>query len=316
MNGFGLCKKSVGNPSAATFLASSVYVTYEIMKCDVKTLSCGETARRNRMFKVEYHEADGAYNWLIRQIEVFRFDGAFHTEKFIPRPDLSMIFHFGYAPLIVEDKEEQLPPFFAAPIISKSLTMSCMGCMDSFVVVCKPTAFSRLFHIDMTAQQSGAVPLAYDRFHPLWVKLSQQSDTRVRIADFQHFIDTCTPQPYQPDAIDQLYDKIIRNGATQLLKEIMQDCPACNRTLERNFIRRTGVSPKRLMRIVRLNYLWTQINEHRAVSYQDLVFDGNYFDQAHFIKDFKSIIGEPPSYFFNRNLHITKLFSGRAEVEK
>jgi AraC-like DNA-binding protein len=43
------------------------------------------------------------------------------------------------------------------------------------------------------------------------------------------------------------------------------------------------------------------------------VFDGNYFDQAHFINDFKSITGETPSYFFNRNLQITKMFSGWGE---
>ena len=105
----------------------------------------------------------------------------------------------------------------------------------------------------------------------------------------------------------------MEKGTTTLLKDIVRECPACQRTLERNFIKRTGVTPKTLMRIVRLDYLWTKIKDENAIDYQELVFDGNYFDQAHFINDFKSIIGETPNYFFNRNLQITKMFSGRAE---
>lgn len=91
----------------------------------------------------------------------------------------------------------------------------------------------------------------------------------------------------------------------------MEECGVSCRTLQRKFIKRTGVTPKVLMRIVRLNYLWTKINNHYAVNYQDLVFEGNFFDQAHFINDFKSIVGETPNHFFNRNLNIVELFSGK-----
>jgi hypothetical protein len=41
-----------------------------------------------------------------------------------------------------------------------------------------------------------------------------------------------------------------------------------------------------------------------------MVFEGNYFDQSHFINDFKSIIGEKsPGDFFNRNLTVVKMFA-------
>ena len=78
-------------------------------------------------------------------------------------------------------------------------------------------------------------------------------------------------------------------------------------------LKEAGITPKKLLRLVRFDYLWTKINNEKTIDYQDLVFDGNYFDQAHFINDFKSITGETPSYFFNRNLQITKMFSGRGE---
>ncbi len=155
--------------------------------------------------------------------------------------------------------------------------------------------------------------MPYTIFQPLWNVLSQLKTTDERINHFTNFINSFQQTPYIPDVIDVFYEKIIKKSPTTLLKDIIQECAACQRTLERYFVKRTGVTPKTLMRIVRLDYLWTKIKDEKAINYQDLVFDGNYFDQAHFIKDFKSIIGETPSYFFNRNLQITKMFSGRAE---
>lgn len=98
---------------------------------------------------------------------------------------------------------------------------------------------------------------------------------------------------------------------SQPLSEIFESLCINERTLQRHFIKRVGVGPKLLARIVRVNYLWDQIERDGLNDYQDLVFLGNYYDQTHFIKDFKNIIGETPSSFFNRNLGLVKLLSGK-----
>lgn len=265
------------------------------------------------MFQVEQYDTKNTQSWLIRQFEFFQFDDSFIAEKFIPRPDISIIFHFKDTPLILDDTKIRLEPFFAAPIISKSLVLNFHGTMDSFVVICKPTVFSRIFAIDLSPLKKRSINLPDSLFYPLWLELSETRDASERIGLFTSFINSFHKSPYSPDAVDLLYDKIIERGSTTLLKDIIADCPGSQRTLERNFIKRTGVSPKTLMRIVRIDYLWTKIKNENAIDYQELVFKGNYFDQAHFINDFKSIIGEAPSYFFNRNLNIVKMFSGRVE---
>ena len=265
------------------------------------------------MLGVKFYRNNESNDWLVRQFEVFNFNESFLAEKFIPRPDISIVFHFKDRPLILGETNIQLEPFFAAPIIPKSITLNFIGTMDTFIIICKPTVFTRVFSIDLTPIPKRSIDLPHAVFQPLWEELSQIKTTEERIDHFTKFVNSFQQTHYQPDAIDVFYDKIIEKGTTTLLKEIVKDFPACQRTLERNFIKRTGVSPKTLMRIVRLDYLWTKIKDENAIDYQDLVFDGNYFDQAHFINDFKSIIGETPNYFFNRNLLITKMFSGRAE---
>lgn len=264
------------------------------------------------MLGVNFFRNNENNEWLVRQFEIF-FSESFLAEKFIPRPDISIVFHFKDCPLILGKTNIQLEPFFAAPIIPKSIVLNFQGTMDTFIVICKPTVFSHVFGIDLTPIPKQSIDLPCAIFQPLWNELSQLRTTEERINHFTDFINSFQHTPYQPDAIDIFYNKITEKGTTVLLKEIVRECPASQRTLERYFIKRTGVTPKTLMRIVRLDYLWTKIKDEKAIDYQDLIFDGNYFDQAHFINDFKSIIGETPNYFFNRNLQITKMFSGRAE---
>lgn len=265
------------------------------------------------MFDVEIFCHNIHNKWLVRQFETFHFSDTVIAEKFIPRPDISIVFHFRDIPLILGENTIQLEPFFAAPIIPQSIVLNFHGTMDTFIAICKPTVFSRIFGIDLSPVQKKSIDLPQHIFEPLWFELSKIKTTEKRIQHFSKFVNSIQETPYTPDAIDIFYDKIIEKGTTTLLKEIIKDCPACQRTLERNFIKRTGVSPKTLMRIVRLSYLWNKLKDENAIDYQDMVFEGNYFDQSHFINDFKSIIGETPGDFFNRNLTVVKMFAGQLE---
>ncbi len=263
------------------------------------------------MLNVELFGNNKDNEWLIRQFEAYRFTGSAVTDKFIPRADISIIFHFKDCPLIAGEIPLELAPFFAAPIIPKTITLQFRGNMDTFAVTCKATVFSRLFELDMSPVSQRSINLPQHIFLPVWKAMANLNTTNERIAYFSRFINAVQQTPYCPDATDVLYEKILEKSITYPLKEIMQECFASKSTLLRKFVKRTGVSPKTLARIVRLDYLWTKIRDEEATDYRDLVFDGNYFDQPHFINDFKAIVGETPGYFFNRNLNIVKIFSGK-----
>ncbi len=266
------------------------------------------------MFKVEhFNSTEGNHDWLIRQFEIFHFKEYSLEEKFIPRPDISLVFHFRDVPLIVDKVNIQLEPYFIAPIIPQSIVLKFHGEMDTFIVAFKPTVISRIFGLNLTPVAKRSISLPRNIFFPLWQTLSGMTTTEQRIGYFTDFIFSHQQTPYIPDEIDELYDKIVEKGTTTLLKDIMLEYSHCSRTLQRNFIKRTGVSPKTLMRIVRFDFLWSKIKQENAIDYQNLVFDGNYFDQSHLINDFKSIIGETPNYFFHRNLQVVKMFSGKSE---
>lgn len=67
------------------------------------------------------------------------------------------------------------------------------------------------------------------------------------------------------------------------------------RTLERQFLKILGLTPKKFIRLVRFQNAVEIIKKiHRIETLADIAHDSGYCDQSHFIKDFKSLSGRTP----------------------
>jgi AraC-like DNA-binding protein len=75
------------------------------------------------------------------------------------------------------------------------------------------------------------------------------------------------------------------------------------KTLERAYNRFVGLSPKSFSRIIRFKKALRAINKAPDQS-QPLYLDYGYYDQNHFIKEFKHFMGGTPSEYFNRQFHV------------
>jgi AraC-like DNA-binding protein len=69
------------------------------------------------------------------------------------------------------------------------------------------------------------------------------------------------------------------------------------RTLQRLFARYVGVSPKWVIQRYRLNEAAEQLANGGSVSQAELAQSLGFSDQAHFIRDFKSIVGVSPAAY-------------------
>lgn len=67
---------------------------------------------------------------------------------------------------------------------------------------------------------------------------------------------------------------------------------------EKRFRKVVGATPKKFASIVRLNALLDANPKVNKLT--QLAFDTGYFDQAHFIKDFKSFTGQTPEQYFKQ----------------
>ena len=81
------------------------------------------------------------------------------------------------------------------------------------------------------------------------------------------------------------------------------------RNMERRFTSAVGLSPKQLSRVARLQATVKMLDEKQYNSLTSLAYENGYYDQAHFIKDFKEFTGLSPKSFFSENLKLTTLFA-------
>lgn len=97
------------------------------------------------------------------------------------------------------------------------------------------------------------------------------------------------PEPLLQQAIQLINNTEGSMSVHALLKQLKVN----ERMLERKFRQATGISPKQYSGIVRVNASAKKIQQ-RSGSLTAVAYDHDYFDQAHFIKDFRKYTGITP----------------------
>ena len=67
--------------------------------------------------------------------------------------------------------------------------------------------------------------------------------------------------------------------------------------LEKRFRKIVGTSPKKFSSIVRFKHTIQYYNPQSSLT--ELGYEAGFYDQAHFIKEFKKFTGENPESFFS-----------------
>jgi AraC-like DNA-binding protein len=80
------------------------------------------------------------------------------------------------------------------------------------------------------------------------------------------------------------------------IKELVAELPISRDPFEKRFRKITGTSPKHFAAIIRLKNLIENYTD--ATSFTEAAYSAGYYDQAHFIKDFRSFTGQTPQDFF------------------
>ncbi|MGB3468887.1 MAG: AraC family transcriptional regulator, partial [Cyclobacteriaceae bacterium] len=95
---------------------------------------------------------------------------------------------------------------------------------------------------------------------------------------------------------DDFYTEIIRAAIASIQQSPSQikisDLKAKSGYSEKQFIqifkKYVGITPKQIHRIVRFNEILSAVEKEKKISWTQIASECGYFDQAHFIRDFKS----------------------------
>lgn len=97
-----------------------------------------------------------------------------------------------------------------------------------------------------------------------------------------------------------------RRGAVKI-SELFEEFNTSKVTLRKHFINKVGLSPKKVSQIWRMNYLLKMKEDNPDNNLTTLCLNAGFYDQAHFIKDFKLLFGLPPRKFFTQSSPLIKV---------
>jgi AraC-like DNA-binding protein len=97
----------------------------------------------------------------------------------------------------------------------------------------------------------------------------------------------------------------MRRGSDSSIREISRQLGLSHRRFIEVFEREVGLTPKLFCRLRRFQRAFSELEQAKSPDWGGLVVDCGYFDQSHFINDFRDFSGLPPKeYFSQRNLRV------------
>jgi len=241
--------------------------------------------------------------------------GETYFDKFIPDGFTSIVINFtGEVHAITGNRDYLLPSYFLIAPIFSFIPIRVHTPSDSMIVIFNTTVFTRIFGFDFSIPHEEPYRSAEKIINQeLFETLAALPTDLERSLCFEKYILSLSgDQPYICDTIDVLFDSVITNGGEKMSVHSMVASAELNeRTFRRKFLSRAGMNAKNLERVVRVNYLWSLYLDNRVSDFQTMVDRGNYYDQAHLIKDFKLLTGESPRSFFRRDQKVLRFISGK-----
>ena len=106
------------------------------------------------------------------------------------------------------------------------------------------------------------------------------------------------PEPDKTIALaSQLVERILAQPDIKTVDDLVIRAGIGKRSIQRIFNEYVGVSPKWTIRRYRLHEVIEKVNSGGRPAWAELALELGYFDQAHFINDFRSIVGYSPTQY-------------------
>lgn len=141
-----------------------------------------------------------------------------------------------------------------------------------------------------------------DRGKKILYKLNNALEIKDKIKEIEIFLmDSFTIYHQEKnDKWDRVIEDLYYNFDNNTINELSKKVNISTRQLERNFKFQFGITAKEFQRITRFQNTIKKILLNKPAYYLDVVLDNGYFDQSHFIKEFKFFTDKTPGTYFTQ----------------
>ncbi|WP_319457159.1 MULTISPECIES: helix-turn-helix domain-containing protein [unclassified Mycobacterium] len=162
----------------------------------------------------------------------------------------------------------------------------------------RPGGFAARFDRDAASYTGRAVPVDDELFG---APLVLEDDREVAAADLDAAIATERPVDSTYGALTVLLDRIRDDDGLHRVEQVMELSPWSTRTTQRVFKRYVGVPVKWVLCRYRLQQAALELETDPTLDCAELAVRLGWYDQAHFINDFRSMLGCTPGEYVLRH---------------
>lgn len=221
-----------------------------------------------------------------------------------------LFFNFGNMGKLALAQEYITPAVSIFGQIDRHFKIHHVPGLYSLGVLLKPTVLSKFLREDMGAFTNKAIEgqLLRNDLKTLHSRLEAVLLVKDRINLLnQYFTKIFTALPTNSILADSAV-QLIHQQANISVKKIAEELKVSDRHLETQFKTSVGLSPKTYSMIVRFKNAEQQLLNSPSGRWSTLDFNDEYFDQNHFIKNFKRFTGHTPSDYLLQNFEMGRSY--------
>jgi AraC-like DNA-binding protein len=134
--------------------------------------------------------------------------------------------------------------------------------------------------------------------------LLNTDDTEAAVACMEDFLRPRLPERDENiSLINEIVDCIVCDMQITRVEDVVQRLNISKRTMQRLFKRYVGVTPRWVIQRYRLHEAIERLENGQSIDLAQLAVQLGYFDQAHFIREFKKIVGKTPGEYARKALN-------------
>lgn len=232
-------------------------------------------------------------------LEDFEDNSSLKFFKIIPDGVPALIFQ-DYANYFISKKGQTSHQLYLYGQHSKYTEYSIRGKFRTIGAYLHPTALKTIFNIDAFELSNQNIPLEDVVPENILEQLINTNSLNRKIEIISTFF-LHQIQKVKNNRSNALFaSELIQNGKT--LKEVQFEMKLSERSLERLIKQYVGLSPKMFSRIMRFQSGLNNLRKEDFESLTKLAYENEYFDQSHYVREFKEFTGtSPKSYLLNTN---------------
>ena len=235
-------------------------------------------------------------------------------QTIVPDGCMEMIFHYGdmYSQYLENGNKLIQPRCFVFGQLTRPLEIEPTGETGIFSVRFHHNGFLPFATMPLKEMENKAVSLEKlfgEDGQIIEQKIIDAKSTAERINLIETFLLNRLKDYKTIDRIVKSTVETILTANGQLsIDELSKKMNINRRQLERKFSSAIGLSPKQLSKTIRLQATLHRLLNKKFTSLTALGYENEYYDQSHFIKDFKELTGYTPGEFYGNNLKMSSIF--------